>query len=331
VISTDGDIWRRHQAITLPPFTGTKVAVRVWDETRRQTDSFAAAWSREGLRRSLFGLTLTTISLVGFGKQQSEGDDDNETGGDDSKDSALVPPGHTLSLLGACNALVDYMPHIMILPRWLLSAMVPRAHEARVEMDKYMAELLAREKARLGRLTDDDTERASDTLLTALLRSNREKANDDDEKRQGDSRAASAVLTDVEVTGNIFGFFVAGYETIGNTMLYCCSILALYPDIQDKVIAEIDGVWEQALQEGRTELSLVHDMPRFRYLLALMACLRISLPPFLLSHLLTWTSTRCCVFSPSSYNLPVLPCSPRKSMLQAAGKRTSFRPGPLSS
>jgi cytochrome P450 len=119
-----------------------------------------------------------------------------------------------------------------------------------------MAELLGQEKARL-QSSSGGEEAVRETLLTAVLRSNKRKPGGE-------------TLTDTEVTGNIFMFLLAGYDTTANTMLFCSITLALYPSIQKLVTDEIDRVWVEAEKAGRSELSHVHDMPKFRYLGAFM-------------------------------------------------------------
>lgn len=47
-------------------------------------------------------------------------------------------------------------------------------------------------------------------------------------------------------------------------------MLALYDDVQDQMTQEIDRVYKEAGEAGRTELSYTEDLPKFRYLLAFM-------------------------------------------------------------
>ena len=48
-------------------------------------------------------------------------------------------------------------------------------------------------------------------------------------------------LTDDEVLAQSFTFILAGYETTGNALAYTTYCLALNPEVQDKLIEEIDG------------------------------------------------------------------------------------------
>lgn len=251
VVSLDGARWRFHLGITLPPFTADNVLGLIWDETLRQVDIMAASWSHSGAKASLkhnvYSLTMNTMSLVGFGKR-SEG----------AEVSGAVPRGHTLSLVESIQSVVLHLPHIMLLPHWALKQVASKAHQGYSELEMYMTELIKQEKTRLDSgVAENKSNRA--TLLTAVLDANTQKVGRD-------------MLTDTEIKGNIFMFLLAGYDTTANTILFCTITLALYPSIQAQVINEVDLVWKKAEMAGRTELSLAHDMPRFRYLIAFMVC-----------------------------------------------------------
>jgi len=249
VVSVDGERWRFHLGITLPPFMQDNVLGTVWDETCRQVDVMATAWVHAGaeasLKRNIYSLTMNTMSLVGFGKQPdwADGLDGNAE-------------GHTLTLVDAIYGVVMHLPHILLLPKRALKQFAPTAYLGHVELERYMAELLGQEKARL-QSSRGEEEAVRETPLTAVLRSNKRKPGRE-------------TLTDAELKGNIFMFLLAGYDTTANTMLFCSITLARYPSIQKLVIDEVDRVWVEAEKAGRSELAHVHDMPKFCYLVAFM-------------------------------------------------------------
>jgi cytochrome P450 len=61
-----------------------------------------------------------------------------------------------------------------------------------------------------------------------------------------------------EIVGNILIFMIAGYETTSTTLAYCTYILATKPDIQEKLIAEIDAHLGQ--KEYEDDYDLVTNM-----------------------------------------------------------------------
>lgn len=65
-------------------------------------------------------------------------------------------------------------------------------------------------------------------------------------------------------------------------MIYGSVCLALYPELQDSVVEEIDRVWDEAEKEGRTELDYDNDYPKLKYTLCFMVTL--SHPPCFKSY-----------------------------------------------
>ncbi|XP_059717841.1 cytochrome P450 3A21-like [Haemorhous mexicanus] len=61
---------------------------------------------------------------------------------------------------------------------------------------------------------------------------------------QGNSEANHSykALTDIEVLAQAFIFFFGGYETTSNTLGFLAYELAMHPDVQEKVLQEIDTV-----------------------------------------------------------------------------------------
>ena len=65
----------------------------------------------------------------------------------------------------------------------------------------------------------------------------------------------------------------AGYDTTANTIIFSCVALALFENVQQELLNELDQVVEFSQSQGRTELSYTEDFPRFRYMLAFMVSL----------------------------------------------------------
>ena len=58
------------------------------------------------------------------------------------------------------------------------------------------------------------------------------------------TKRAKGVMTDDEIVANCFGFLFAGGETTATTLSFASYILALNPDIQEKLQSEIDAFFE---------------------------------------------------------------------------------------
>ena len=51
-------------------------------------------------------------------------------------------------------------------------------------------------------------------------------------------------LSNEEIVAHAVTFLLAGYETTANTLSYTVYLLALYPDIQEKLQSEIDSYFD---------------------------------------------------------------------------------------
>lgn len=310
VVSTEGDLWRLHQRITVPSL-GESVNRLVWTETFRQTESLVSSWLSTvsgSLKSDIYSLTINIMSCAAFG-QQAEWSDTGTT----------IPPGHELSLVSAVQGLVMHLPHILLLPKGLLRFFFrDSAYQAYVEYEKYIGEFHKKEKGRLASNSEYESS-VKGNLLTAILKSNISEQKDNAVKGR-------TALTDEEILGNTFIFLLAGeldvsvalqvhfflqssdmilsgYDTTANTILFSSIVLALYDNLQDRMVEEIDRVYEEAAREGRKELSYTEDLPKFRYILAFMVCL-VPFPSFLAQADKSFrVSMKSCVYFQSSFQL----------------------------
>ncbi|KAI9775565.1 MAG: hypothetical protein M1816_005894 [Peltula sp. TS41687] len=256
VVSSEGSLWRTHVRITAPPF-GDAANRLVWAETARQTSFLLQSWARKGsdaLKSEIYLLGVNVMAYAGFGQQF-----------DWTDDKRAIPHGHTLSLIDAIFQLILFLPHVLLLPKWLLKRSPWKAgYQAYIEFSKYIAEFIHTERMRIDTKSVDEN-KVKGNLLTALLRENVGEV-----KTTEPLAMTKTALTDEEVTGNMFMFLMAGYDTTANSIIYSSVNLVLYPEIQEQVIEEIDNIYAEAQKEGRTELTYTDDFRKFRYLLAFL-------------------------------------------------------------
>ena len=53
-------------------------------------------------------------------------------------------------------------------------------------------------------------------------------------------------LTDIQIVGYSIDFLLAGYETTANSLAFTSYLLALHPDIQQRLQSEIDNYFEES-------------------------------------------------------------------------------------
>jgi hypothetical protein len=72
------------------------------------------------------------------------------------------------------------------------------------------------------------------------------------------------MMSDDEIVGQAFVFFLAGYETSSNTLAFTCYLLALHPECQSKLQAEVDDFFTRYVSMGLW-LSCMHLMFTITY------------------------------------------------------------------
>ncbi|KAI3338270.1 cytochrome P450 [Ustulina deusta] len=222
--STEGDLWKIHSRIASPSFDEYTQKL-VWTETQRHTSLLMSSWSASrgfAFEKGVYTLTMDVMGAVSFGQQSEENNCEEE----------LLPKGHKLPLLGALRGVIMHLPHILLVPKTLLRYSWLGVYTAYVELEQYMDELLVQGTKDLSKGSVGS--RSKENLLKAILRSSKE----NEEKLSG-AMGAKVSLTNEEIKGNLFIFLLAGYDTTANTIIYACIILALYPDIQGKVLNEV--------------------------------------------------------------------------------------------
>ena len=188
-----------HIRITLPPFASDAANQLVWTETRRQTSFLMDSWSMKkgsaALKSEIYLLGVNVMSCAGFGQQF-----------DWTDDKKAMPCGHNMTLIDAIFRVIMFLPHILLLPKWLLSRSPwKEGYQAFVEFEGYTREFIQKEKTRIAE-NEEYENKMRGNLLTALLKTNAGEAKDSS-SLAGANRTA---LTDEEITGNMFMFLMAG-------------------------------------------------------------------------------------------------------------------------
>ncbi|KAJ7198983.1 cytochrome P450 [Mycena pura] len=159
------------------------------------------------------------------------------------------PPTAVKSSMSYRRSLEQLSAHLMPLfltPRWALR-LAPRstnwgqAWEAYTAFGGYMLGMLHLARQRRGKNEEGDN------FMTVLTRA---------EENQE--------LDPTEVLGNAFIFLFAGHETTANTLHYALLLLALHPEVQSLLQAEIDELY------GTRKSLDYDDFPRVRWVTAVM-------------------------------------------------------------
>ncbi|PIG85948.1 hypothetical protein AARAC_004473 [Aspergillus arachidicola] len=165
------------------------------------------------------------------------------------------------------------MVAILVFPAWLLRVSpLAKARLAHTELDKYLRSTIQVEREVLDSSGGVASRRLSGSLMQTLLKSSYDAAQEKQQQQKGapSEPRRNRAFTDSEVLGNLFIYLPAGYETTANAIAYGLIVLALEPEIQRHIAAEVDDVWSQAAMEGRSELTYQFDFSRLQYMYGFM-------------------------------------------------------------
>ncbi len=173
----------------------------------------------EGLKT----ITINVIASISFGAKRSW------AGATGSK----VPIGFKTTFTTSILTIVQNLFVAIFLSAKLLTLpFMPKSAQkigiAKKEFPLHLQEIIAQERR---------SPSSASTLIASLVR-----LADQDKSASEQSSKTSTYLTEEEITGNLFNFTIAGFDTTANTLAYSIMALALYPEWQDWIIVGIDEV-----------------------------------------------------------------------------------------
>jgi len=304
VVTAEGPTWQRHRKITGPPFNernnryltlissrekNTNMYSLVFRETLAQAKAMLASFTHdargyestagqeptvEDLLRWTMTITLHVISGAGFNLKMawpfsSVTDSDlpakpSKTDVEKQSITFKMTQKHNLSFQESVTAITVYLPFICFVPANMLRyspfRIMRDALRASDDFVAYMREMIAEAQspsamaeAATAKERDDTLSSGKADLLGTIVRAGKSDSN--------------MVLNEEETIGNIFIFIMAGHETTASALQVALLLLATHPNIQQKVQAEIDGIW--AAKDPCEDLSY-GDYPKMRTIMAVM-------------------------------------------------------------
>ncbi len=124
-----------------------------------------------------------------------------------------------------------------------------KSYRAYEEWGKYMREMVTAKKNAVLSGTDEAT---NIDLVGQLVKERQEEGKDC--KLKG-----VAALSESEIIGNLFIFYIAGHETSANSIHFSLLVLALHPEVQANVQEELDRNFRD---RSTSEWEYDRDLPR---------------------------------------------------------------------
>ncbi|GLA27272.1 cytochrome P450 [Aspergillus phoenicis ATCC 13157] len=248
--------WPRHRKVLATPFNENAMSF-VWDESVEQTRQMLQVWdsSADGhipsVAKDPRTLSLNVLAATGFRKSfpfQSAKDDQVKS------KSPATSEDESEGYRDALQTVLDNCILLMVMPRKLLT--LPFAPESWHHLGKAAADF----KNYMVQMLNDETKAlntgsaGSGGLMTSFVRAMDLKQKVDGEGKTKTSGSPPKGLTVDEIFGNIFVINFAGHDTTANTLSFGLLLLAAYPEVQDWVAEELDGLDEDNIKEHYGEL-----------------------------------------------------------------------------
>ncbi|RPA82090.1 cytochrome P450 [Ascobolus immersus RN42] len=262
VVTTEGKEWRLHRKITAPPFS-EKNNSHVFYESLRQAHEAAKYWTAPKNQKDLgakkpvntvstftddfMRISLQVIAKAGFSKSLQWPSADGSIKGEVAEGS------HMMTFQGSLGMVLHKIIWYIATPKWLLRnspfKFQQDVYTAVNEWREYMLEIYREKKQRLDKEGPDALLHGGDLMDSLVPREVPEGTPFADGKKDG--------LTLPEILGNTYVFMLAGHETTAHTMHYTLIFLALNPQYQRKIQAELDALYP----DPNTELNYERDYP----------------------------------------------------------------------
>ncbi|KAK3387966.1 cytochrome P450 [Podospora didyma] len=242
VLVADGDDWSRQRRIVAPSLN-ERISPTVWresiDQATQMVRSMLALPGGE-TRGSVHGIRAIAINVIG---RVAYGDPKPwlkpiEFPTDPDADMSYTDVVGLMTELIIVAALVP----IRILRLSVMPRLLQTLGAAMEKMPRQTKDMLDYERHRAG-------DGHPDTITSRLVR-----LSDQAKLVDHDKTASKQYLTEEEISGNLFLFTTAGFDTTAFTMGYALGLLAAYPEWQRWIQAELDQVLGDDAQPEYTDV-----------------------------------------------------------------------------
>ena len=265
IISSEGDIWKKHRKLTAQPFNEKNNHI-VWLEAIRQAREMLdhvipqgadSSASLDDLENLASRAALAIISKAGYGVQinwpkpkvyladssQNEASVDSSVLGDEWIEGRTN--GHKMSYADAIFSVSHDVFWLFAVPRIVLkhwpSKAARRAYVAHQEWGQYMREMI--DAKRKEQSTEKQVITRGTDLLSSLVKNSGNVTTFVNDNTTKSGKIGIGGLSDDELMGDAFVLIMAGHETTAGALQYGLLLLAMNVGSQRRLQREVDRIF----------------------------------------------------------------------------------------
>ncbi|KAJ5357285.1 hypothetical protein N7541_004443 [Penicillium brevicompactum] len=251
VLTTNGEDWQRQRRIVAPNLNES-ISETVWDESCLQAKAMLQYMVQNPGDQTLNGLRVIAKNVIG-----KAGYDANMPWTTTEHHTPGSLGGETGAYFQTISLVADNILPAALLPSWFmrLPIMPCSLQTLGAQMDKvpqYIKSMLKGER-------ESASKKPRDNFLSMLVRLSDQEA-----------KSFGSFLTEEEISGNLFTFTAAGFDSTANTMGYAVTLLAAYPEWQGWIREELSGLdadltkwtYESIYSKCPRILSVMHETLR---------------------------------------------------------------------
>ncbi|KAK0706119.1 cytochrome P450 [Lasiosphaeria miniovina] len=243
--SSNGEQWQRQRRIVAPSLN-ERISKLVWDESSlqaRQMASYMLAQpggeSRDGAD-GVRAIATHVLGAVAYGQPQPwkilelPSDPDADIGYTDA-----------VSFLAEFIIAASHVPKSILRSRFMpkqIHMVADVLDKMPVLAQKLLDSVRAAQTAQRPSGHSADESQPRETIASILVRLSDEARSTNGHAPKSNGAAGKQYLTQNEMFGNLFQFTLAGLDTTAFTMTYSIALLAIYPEWQTWIQAELDDV-----------------------------------------------------------------------------------------
>ncbi|KAJ5594125.1 uncharacterized protein N7459_000333 [Penicillium hispanicum] len=254
VFMANGDDWKRHRRMFAANLD-ERISRTVWIESCQQAHTMAEYMVDHPGNETLDGLHSIAINVIG-----KSGFNQTQEWSPTVRDSTSEATSGRSAYFALLSLVTGMILEAAFMPRKLmkLPLMPLRLQKLGMHLEKapkYLQEVLDEERQAA------DNMGPRNNFLSLMLKFA------DEEKHSGPTGFS---LTNEEISGSLFVFTTAGFETTANTMGYAVTLLAMYPEWQEWMREELQGLdpdplswpYEDVYPKCRRTLAVMYETLR---------------------------------------------------------------------